>query len=78
MEETAASVLTPAAVTVASSVFKVIDVSSGIRLFSIRIELNCEILQKYKKEASEVNQMWEILRKEAGTRTLNVRTGPSH
>lgn len=46
MEETAAFVLTGAAVRVANSAFKLIDGSSGIGLFSIYI--TCLILDKKK------------------------------
>lgn len=44
--ETAVFVLAGAAVTVACSVFKLMDASSSTRLFSIHVNLNGEIRQK--------------------------------
>lgn len=69
MEETATFSLAGAAVTVAGSVLKLIDTSSGIALVFIHVSFNREIRhQKNKKN----------LKEEVSTRTLNVHTPPRY
>lgn len=64
MEETAAFVLA-CAVTLVSSIFKLTDISSSIRLFSIRIWLSWELYKKKEKEVSSVHGIWLNLQEEA-------------
>lgn len=65
-------------VTVAGSVFQLIDAWSGGKLFCTRVYLNGEFRQNNKKEVWDVYWIGINLEEEVSTGTLDMRTRPRY